>query len=125
VYVYSPEMILLEKIRSICQQMPNYKFRSNPTPRARDFFDIYTVDRHFRPNLLLTKNLKLLRNIFAAKEVPLGLMKDIDKYKGYHEPDFIAIADTVKPGTELHRYDFYFEFVVNLTKKLVQGLGVE
>ena len=42
-YVYSLEMIAAEKLRAICQQAPEYTRRANPTARARDFYDIYSI----------------------------------------------------------------------------------
>jgi Nucleotidyl transferase AbiEii toxin, Type IV TA system len=41
VVVYTPEMIAIEKLRAICQQMPEYVLRKHSVPRARDFYDIY------------------------------------------------------------------------------------
>ena len=38
--VYTPAMIAAEKLRAICQQMPEYARRAHPAPRARDFYDI-------------------------------------------------------------------------------------
>jgi hypothetical protein len=35
IYVYSPEMIVVEKLRAICQQMPEYVLRSQPSARAQ------------------------------------------------------------------------------------------
>lgn len=125
IYVYSPEMIILEKLRSICQQMPDYKIQLTPTPRARDFFDIYIVDNEYRFDLLCEKNLELLKKIFDAKKVPLDLLKKIEQYKEFHEPDFISVVDTVKPDTTLHSYDFYFDYVIKLSEKLCQSLGVK
>ena len=37
IYVYSPSMIAIEKLRAICQQMPEYPLRGYRTARARDF----------------------------------------------------------------------------------------
>ena len=124
IYVYSPEMILFEKIRSICQQMPEYKHRLSPSARARDFFDIHSIKQHFKIDPLTFENLEVVRKIFASKDVPLVLLKNIEKQKEFHRPDFISIVDTVKPDTKLRDYDFYFDFVVNLTKKLSKALGV-
>jgi predicted nucleotidyltransferase component of viral defense system len=125
VYVYSPEMILFEKVRSICQQMPEYKLRLSPSARARDFFDIHSVMQHFKIDLLTDENLEMLKNIFAAKEVPLDLIKLVDQQREFHRPDFVSITDTVKPDIKLKSYDFYFDFVVDMTNKLVQALGIE
>ena len=36
IFVYSPAMIVAEKIRALCQQMPEYSLRRNPAPRARE-----------------------------------------------------------------------------------------
>src|SRR5262245_42070097 len=43
IYVYSLEMIAMEKLRAICQQMPEYALARTPTPRARDFYDICQI----------------------------------------------------------------------------------
>jgi Nucleotidyl transferase AbiEii toxin, Type IV TA system len=47
IYVYSPEMIVCEKLRAICQQMPAYgpiiKRARAGTARARDFVDIHVL----------------------------------------------------------------------------------
>lgn len=37
IYVYTPEMIVVEKLRAICQQMPAYPLNPNKRARARDF----------------------------------------------------------------------------------------
>jgi predicted nucleotidyltransferase component of viral defense system len=43
VYAYSLEMIAAEKLRAICQQMPEYTVLRTKRPRARDFYDIHQV----------------------------------------------------------------------------------
>jgi len=43
IYVYSPTMIAIEKLRAICQQMQEYTLQRHPSPRARDFYDIHLV----------------------------------------------------------------------------------
>jgi len=46
VYVYTPVMIVCEKIRAICQQMLEYRQvvrKQYGAARARDFFDIYVL----------------------------------------------------------------------------------
>src|SRR6266704_4408477 len=45
-HVYTPAMIAAEKLRALCQQMPEYKQRRNPAPRPRDFYDIHAVVTH-------------------------------------------------------------------------------
>ena len=43
VYVYTPAMIAIEKLRALCQQMPEFPHTGNRKARARDFYDIYQV----------------------------------------------------------------------------------
>jgi len=49
VMVYTPTALVCEKLRAICQQMPEHVkiVRSHPTARSRDFVDIHTVVEHF------------------------------------------------------------------------------
>ncbi|MHC4085828.1 MAG: nucleotidyl transferase AbiEii/AbiGii toxin family protein [Planctomycetota bacterium] len=126
VYVYTPTMIVFEKFRAICQQMPEYsKFlgKSYETARARDFFDIHTVVEHFNINLTTSENLNLLRVIFKAKEVPVNLVGKIKEFREYHRQDFIAVEDTVKPNIRIKDFDYYFDYVINKCNKLLKALG--
>jgi len=118
IYVYTPEMIVLEKIRAICQQMPEYAPNSTKTARARDFFDIYTVMEHFTIELASPQNIDLLKNIFDAKEVPLPLIGKIAQYREYHRLDFTSVEATVKPNIELNTFDFYFHYLIDRCKCL-------
>ncbi len=118
IYVYTPEMIVFEKLRAICQQMPEYTPNSTKTARARDFFDIYTVMKHFKINLTSPRNDDLLRKIFDAKKVPLSLIGKITQYREYHRPDFASVEATAKPKTRLKTFDFYFDYVMNKCKAL-------
>jgi predicted nucleotidyltransferase component of viral defense system len=121
IYVYTPEMMVFEKIRAICQQMPEYgEVVPNPgrSARARDFFDIYTILEHFAFDLMTEDNQKLLRCIFDAKRVPLNLISLIGNYREFHRPDFSSVRDTVKAGIELKDFDFYFDYVVEKCKLL-------
>ena len=116
VYVYSPEMLVFEKLRAICQQMPEYReYVKNPSQsaRARDFYDIYTILESFHLNLLSEENTGLLTCIFQAKRVPLSLIGRIPESREFHRVDFTSVRDTVKPGRQLKDFDFYFDYVVN------------
>lgn len=121
IYVYTPEMIVIEKIRAICQQMPEYaEIVTQPSlsPGARDFFDIHALLEHFKIDLTTPQNIDLLKNIFAAKKVPLEFIGKIYKYREYHRPDFIAVKDTVKTSIELRDFDFYFDYVIQKCEAL-------
>ena len=118
IYVYTPEMIVFEKLRAICQQMSEYAPNTTPAARARDFFDIYTVMKHFRIDLLGSQSNALLRNIFEAKKVPLWLIGNIKEHREYHRPDFTSVEATVKPNRKLKDFDFYFDYVVHQCERL-------
>ncbi len=126
VYVYTPTMIVFEKLRAICQQMPEYSEslgKSYETARARDFFDIHTVVEHFNINLTTSENLNLLRVIFKAKQVPVNLIGKIKEFREYHRPDFIAVENTVKPNIRIKDFNYYFDYVINKCNELLEALG--
>jgi hypothetical protein len=60
---------VIEKLRAICQQMPEYTHRTRHSGRARDFYDIYCVVTELGIDLGSEENLELARRIFAAKQV--------------------------------------------------------
>jgi len=94
IYVYTPEMIVCEKLRAICQQMPEYGriVRSRTvSARARDFFDVRTLIKHFGIDLSSAPNRELLTCMFEAKRVPLRLLTQIEHYREFHRPDFASV----------------------------------
>ena len=115
IYVYTEEMCAIEKLRAICQQMPEYG-RKNRVARARDFYDVYQTVTQRGIDLALPENLELFRQIFDAKRVPLKLLALIDGTYDFHESDWAAVA-AVAPG-EVHDFRFYFDFVVAEISKL-------
>jgi hypothetical protein len=115
IYVYTPEMMVCEKIRAICQQMPEYATvisRAGRSARARDFFDLYTILEHWKIDLMTAENIELIQNVFGAKIVPLSLIQKIEEYREFHRPDFSSVIDTIKADVELRDFDFYFDYVV-------------
>jgi predicted nucleotidyltransferase component of viral defense system len=111
IYVYTPEMIAIEKLRAICQQMPEYRHRGRSAARARDFYDIYVVVTKLKIDLTEPENLKSLMHIFAAKEVPLALLENVGEYRELHRADWDDVRTSV--GGEIEDFDFYFDFVLN------------
>jgi hypothetical protein len=121
IYVYTLPMMAIEKLRAICQQMPEYELRRNPKPRARDFYDIHSIVTAGRIDITETDNIELVRNIFAAKSVPLSLIGNIRNARDYHVIDWPAVKQSV--AGELQDFDFYFGFVVEMAESL-QAAGV-
>jgi predicted nucleotidyltransferase component of viral defense system len=110
IYVYTPEMIVVEKLRAICQQMPEYPHKGRGKPRARDFYDIHRVISTLKIDLYTPENRALLRHIFDAKEVPLSLLENVEKALEFHRPDWDAVRPSVEEDVE--EFDFYFGFVL-------------
>ncbi len=121
IYVYTPAMIAAEKLRAICQQMPEYPVLRHPgAPRARDFYDIYLLAT--RAGVDLVADLDLLRNVFAAKDVPLRLLSKLSECREFHRPDWPAVIASVNEPVE--EFDFYFDFVLAEVSRL-KSLWVE
>lgn len=121
IYVYPLEMIIIEKLRAICQQMNEYRsIVRNPSrsARARDFFDICTILERHPINLTSRENILLMEAVFAAKRVPLKFLGKIKNYREYHRPDFDAVKATVKPDVKLQDFDYYFDFVLERVEDL-------
>lgn len=121
VYVYSLAMLASEKLRAICQQMPEYQHRRNSRPRARDFYDIHAIVTARGIELTGAENVELVRHIFAAKDVPLALIGNIKNTHDYHIVDWPAVQQEV--SGELEEFRVYFDFVVDLAERL-QASGV-
>ena len=123
IYVYTPVMLVYEKLRALCQQMEVYCAvvpTQKPRARGRDFFDIYIFveRRDLRAALHDPANLELLEKIFAAKKVPLELLSQIQDEAEFHRLDFQAVMATVPADYQLEAFDFYFDYVVQLVKSL-------
>jgi hypothetical protein len=126
IYVYSPAMIVAEKLRAICQQSDEYRdiVKSHPRPRGRDFYDIYVVKEYFGLDTRTPEFVDILGKVFAAKKVGLGLLREIAEQRVFHELDFAKIANTIKPGSEIRPFDFYFDYVLKEIIVSLQTLRV-
>lgn len=122
IYVYSLEMIVAEKLRAICQQMPEYEFVRHKRPRARDFYDIHEVIAEHQIDMTSKDNLATTVSVFAAKRVPLRFLDDIYKYKSFHEPDWPSVEASISGHHE--SFEYYFNFVLKLASRL-KATGIE
>jgi len=116
IYVYSPAMLAVEKVRALCQQMAEYPIRGPKTARARDFYDIYVILDESKIDLTTADNGELVEAIFAAKNVPLELMGLIESYREFHRLDWPSVEATVTG--KLKPFDFYFDYVLGIVQKL-------
>jgi len=122
IYVYSPEMIVCEKLRAICQQMPEYGpiiKRTRPgTARARDFIDIYYLVSLLKLDIVTDEYYAVITEMFDRKRVPLSLLGRIKEYREFHRADYAAVQATVSPYIVLKEFDTYFEFTLELVRQL-------
>ena len=122
IFVYSPEMIVCEKLRAICQQMEEYgpiiKRGRAGSPRARDFLDIYVLVNTLILSIDSPKNIDVLIEMFKIKKVPIEFLDNIEVQREFHRTSFPAVRDTVKAGMEIKDFDFYFDYVLALVAKL-------
>ncbi len=121
-YVYTIEMIAVEKLRAICQQSPNYPLRRHPTPRARDFYDIYAAVSEGGVDISSSHTLDLIRPVFAAKSVDLLLIREIHEHREFHRADWLSVQNAVR--VRLRQFDFYFDFLLAQIENL-DSLWVE
>ncbi len=118
--VYTPEMIVIEKLRALCQSLPEYQTivsTANTKGRARDFYDIWNVCQHFELDFTSDKNKQLLEDIFAAKNVPIKFLDLIPKYKSLQSRDWVNVKDTVEE--DLKEFDHYYDFSISIIKNLL------
>jgi len=126
IYVYTPLMIVYEKLRALCQQVEYYSTHivsTNRKRRPRDFFDIYSILKTFPDlNLLSDENLNILIEMFKIKRVPLFLLEKLKDDRDFHREAFDSVKDTVSPEYQLESFDYYFDYVMNIVEEIVQRL---
>ncbi len=122
IFGYSPRMFVAEKIRALCQQMPEYAkvvHRNRlGTPRARDFVDIRVIMEHYGVNFDDADFHEIVKKIFTQKRVPLDWIGKIKNYREQHENNFWSVKDTVHPSYDLQEFGFYFDFVCKQCARL-------
>lgn len=121
--VYTPEMILVEKIRALCQTMKEYKeivTSANPKKRARDLYDIWKINESFS-NLKIDK--ELFQNIFAAKQVPMAFLNKLEDLREHNRSDWDVVKQTINTSEDLKHYDFYFDYLLDLVAPFITPLG--
>jgi predicted nucleotidyltransferase component of viral defense system len=115
---YSTTLLILEKLRALCQQHPNYPHGRRKN-RARDYFDIYQLIKRNRSPQLYEDLQRHLPAVFAAKEVSLDLLTAIFEpdFAGFQRSHFVSVEATVKEKTES------FEFYLEQLRLLLADLG--
>ena len=87
--------------------------------RARDFLDIHTLVDCLVLDLVAPKAVDMTREMFALKHVPLNFLGKIAEQREFHRQGFPSVQATVAPGFELQSFDFYFDYVVDLSARVL------
>jgi predicted nucleotidyltransferase component of viral defense system len=113
---YSKELLVLEKIRAICQQHPDYLLCSSKN-RARDFVDIFFLTQNV-DDAFFDKCKKHLPLVFSAKQVPIELLKSFweESFVDLQKRGFSQVQDTSKES--LQPFESYLENIRYIVKKL-------
>lgn len=116
---YTPEMIVVEKLRALCQSIPEYQ-EIIPTAkikgRTRDFYDIWNICSQFPIDIASTQNLLLIKEIFKAKRVPISFLELLEGYRDLQKENWKSVEDTL--GSENNGFDFYFDYVMKLVGQI-------
>lgn len=124
IHIYSPLMIVYEKMRALCQQLPDYEYASFEKTRARDLYDIYIAIQkssslELREQILSPSNVHILREMFKAKNVSLELLLKIESYREQLEDDFNQrVTPQIADRKNVPDFDFLFEFNIELIKEV-------
>ena len=123
VKVYSKPLLVLEKLRAICQSHPGYKYRITQSNRARDFYDIeqiYTkVLNEGEINNFFKELSKHIVKVFEAKNVPLSLIDSClnnDDFLKSQEIGWEEVKSTVKGLNQ--NFSYYVQTIKDIVKKM-------
>jgi predicted nucleotidyltransferase component of viral defense system len=121
VSVYSRVLLLVEKIRAICQQHPDYKLKGNDA-RSRDYYDIEKLWskslQEKNEDTFINECAKHIENVFKAKEVDLALLEQI------FLPDFVEVQRNGWPSVvssvsdKMQNFDYYNETLKLIISKI-------
>lgn len=123
IYLYSPLMIIYEKIRASCQQLEDYELTSNKT-RARDLYDIYSTltdisNVDLREEVINPENFHILTRMFDLKEVPIELIPRIKDIKNRLQADYKqSVLPQIPANTEPPEFDYLFAYNIELFDEL-------
>lgn len=122
IYVYSPQMIVCEKLRAICQQLPEYgsvvKRARAGSARPRDFLDIFVLVERLGLDLTAPSTQDILVSMFDVKKVPLAFLGRIASSYEFHLAGFDAVKATVSPDFDLQPFEHYFKYTLALVERL-------
>ena len=121
--VYSKPLLVLEKLRAICQSHPDYKYRMTQSNRARDFYDIEQIYNKVlnegKIDVFFKELSKHIEKVFEAKNVPLSLIDSClnnDDFLKLQEIGWQEVQSTVKGLNQ--NFSYYVQTIKAIVKKI-------
>ena len=124
-YAYTPKMIVIEKLRAICQQMAEYPINQGKTKksRPRDFYDITVIVNHYGMTFD-EDDFELIQAVFGLKKVDLGLLSLIPNYKDFFSQDLESLRETlIASRLAQFNFDDCYNFVFIIAEQILQYHG--
>ena len=121
-YAYTPKMIVIEKLRAICQQMAEYPINQGKTKksRPRDFYDITVIVNHYGMTFD-EDDFELIQAVFGLKKVDLVLLSLIPNYKNFFSQDLESLRETlIASRLAQFNFDDCYDFVINIAEQILQ-----
>jgi len=114
---YSRALLVVEKLRAVCQQHPDYPYRGKKN-RTRDLVDIYHLTKDHQTEGFLEECKRELPKSFAAKEVDVGFLKALydEAFVEMLRDGFPQVKDTLKGSA--YPFETYLEYVRMLISKI-------
>jgi len=121
VAAYTPSLVVIEKLRALCQQLPAYDAviaGKNRSARARDFFDIVRCVDAYGIDVTASSAVKTAHRVFAAKRVPPDFLLLLPESREFHRTDVRSLEETVDRSVSLQPFDYYFDRVIEMAASL-------
>ena len=123
-FLYSSKSLLvLEKLRAICQSHPDYTHKNIQTNRARDFYDIeqiYTkVLNEGKVSDFFKELSRHIVKVFKAKEVPLSLIDSClnsEEFLKSQEIGWQEVQSTVRGLNQ--KFSYYVQTLKDIVKRI-------
>lgn len=114
---YTRALLVVEKLRAICQQHPDYKYRMRRN-RVRDVVDIYHLTKDNQDERFLKECKTELPKAFAAKEVDTAFLEALfdGEFVDMLRAGFPQVEDTLKG--KAYPFDTYVEFLRAFVRKI-------
>ncbi len=119
-FVYSPPMMVAEKLRALCQQLPDYApiGEGRRRPRARDVFDLHELLRRFPFDGRDRANRRLVERVFSAKAVPFPFIGRIEELRDFMRAGWDDVILATAGALRRDDFDRHFDTVRDLAAGL-------